>query len=282
MGAERDPAGSQGPGMSGTGFGANRDPSGSQMGGSPSLGDRPGSAEVHTGLHSGRSGEQYSGLGFAQASDTDQGLRNRAADAVQQAAGAVRDTAGTLGNRAGDVASQARDRAGELASNARDRVSGLMDRAHGVLEDRGMLTRVRENPLPALGIAFAVGFLLAGSSDQPQARQGQGQARGLTGSGGGTTQRARGELRTALLAGLSAGVAQGARQFLNQAGREGGFLNSVLQNMAGPSQGGAYGGQTRGGGGQGQTRTPQGQQQGAYTGGTGTTSHREPSHREFR
>ena len=63
MAAERDQAGSSGSGMSGAG----RDAGGLNAGtsGSSSMGDRGlGSAEVHTGLHSG-GGDEYSGLQFA-------------------------------------------------------------------------------------------------------------------------------------------------------------------------------------------------------------------------
>ena len=277
--------------MSGSGYGANRDTAGMNAGtsGSQAFGDRPGTAEVHSGLHSGRTDDTYSGIAFAGA-EQDQGLRGRATGAVHDAAGTVRETVGNLGERAGDVASQARDRAGEFASQARDRVSGLMDRANTTLENRGVTNRLRENPLPALGVAFAVGFILAGTTESTGSGVRGGGAMGAMGSAGGRGARAQNELRNALVAGLSAGVAQGARQFLNQAGREGGFLNSVLQNVLGQAEqvssrmGGATtspsgmgGGATAGGRtGMGGTTT------GATPGARAGTVHREPSHREFR
>ena len=67
MAAERDQAGASGPGLSGGGFGG-RDNAGLQAGttGSSAMGDRPGTGEVHTGLHSsGSASGEYGGIAFA-------------------------------------------------------------------------------------------------------------------------------------------------------------------------------------------------------------------------
>jgi hypothetical protein len=207
MGTERDRAGTPGAGLSGAG----RGPEGTRpaMPGSPVMGD-PGTAEVRSGLHSGGTGDAYSGLGFA---DTATGARARTADEEASS------RAGKLGGRAREVAEDLGHRASDAASTARERVSGLRERTNRVLERRGLVDRLRDNPLPVLGVAFAVGFLVAGSDD----RNSDSRA-----------ARARRELRSALMAGLSAGLAQGARSFLSEAGNEGsGFLNSLLDNLAG-------------------------------------------------
>jgi hypothetical protein len=200
MGAERDPAGPSGSGLSGAGYGSaggSREGSGFSTpasGGSP-MGDRSGTGEVHTGLHSGRSGsEELSGLGFADAETTTGGaVRDRVMDRARSVAGTVRDRAETVGHRAGEYATQARDRLGEMS-----------DRTNQALEQRGLLARLRENPLPALGIAFGLGFLIAGSG---------------RGEGNSTGNRLRRELRGALMAGLTAGAAQATRGFFQSAGR---------------------------------------------------------------
>src|SRR6185295_16481382 len=134
---ERDEAGSPGPGLSGTG----RDHSGIEAGTtrSMSMGDAPGSADVHAGI------------AFNANAGADEGVRERTVNRVKDVAGDVADAASGLGERARTVASDVADRAGELAG-----------RAQGVLEERGWLDRMKENPLPALGVAFAAGFLLAG------------------------------------------------------------------------------------------------------------------------
>jgi ElaB/YqjD/DUF883 family membrane-anchored ribosome-binding protein len=291
MAAERDDAGPTGPGLSGGAYG---DLGG---GGSPRMGDRdlaPGSAEVHGGLHSsGRTGDEYSGIAFAGTEP--QGLKDRAATRARDVADTVKDRAGNLGERARQVAGSVGDRAGGVASQAR----GLVDRAQTQLENRGVLEKVRDNPLPALGVAFAVGFLLAGSDDRGRDTK---------------SSRARRELRNALVAGLSAGAAQGARSFLRQAGAPDGVINSLLENipgMGGGSSGGGFGGSQggsnrmaggttggmrsggMGGGATGGTRSGGmgGSRAGSMGGGastgrtgttgTGTGQHRPPSHQEY-
>ncbi|HEU4455085.1 MAG TPA: YtxH domain-containing protein [Longimicrobium sp.] len=237
--------------MSGTG----RDHAGMEAGTTRSMamGDQPGTAEVHSGI--------------AFAPESQQGTRERAAGKVRDVADTVTGAAGNLGGRARSVAENVGEKAGDLASQARSRVSGLADRATTALDDRGVLGKLRENPLPALGVAFAVGFLLAGggrSSANP----------------GSTAARARSELRNALMAGVTAGLGQGARSFLRNLGAEDSVVNDVMQNLPGLG-GSAGGGSSRGGGSMGGTSRP------ASAGRAGTTSrmastgtHRPPSHQE--
>ena len=259
MAAERDEAGAAGPGLSGGAYG--------DMGGGGQMGDLPsGTAEVRTGLHSGRTDEEYSGIAFAGTEP--QGTRERVT-------AKARDVAGTVKERASELGERARSATSGVASQAR----GLADRAQSELQNRGVLEKIRDNPLPALGIAFAVGFLLSGSSDR----------------GTGKASRAKRELRNALVAGLSTGLAQGARGFLRQAGAPDGVINSLMENlpgMAGGASGGEYseGGYRSGGSQGGSYRSGQGggmrsgSMQGSMSGSTGRTTggagHRPPSHQE--
>ena len=88
MAAERDELGSTGPGMSGTG----RDQAGMDAGTtrSMSMGDQPGTAEVHSGI--------------AFAPESQQGTRERAAGKVRDVADTVSGAAGNLGEKARSVA----------------------------------------------------------------------------------------------------------------------------------------------------------------------------------
>lgn len=236
--------------MSGTG----RDQAGMDAGTtrSMSMGDQPGTAEVH------------SGIAFAPES---QGTRDRAAGKVRDAADTVSDAAGNLGEKARSVAGNVGEKAGDLASQARSRVSGLSDRAATALEERGMLGKLRENPLPALGIAFAVGFLLAGG--------GRGSA-----TPGSKTARARSELRNALMAGVTAGLGQGARSFLRNLGAEDSVVNDVMQNLPGLGTS-SRGGSMAGGGSMGGASRPASAGRAGGTGRMATTgTHRPPSHQE--
>jgi len=250
MAAERDELGSTGPGMSGTG----RDQAGMDAGTtrSMSMGDQPGTAEVHSGI--------------AFAPESQQGTRERAAGKVRDVADTVSDAAGNLGERARSVAGNVGEKAGDLASQARSRVSGLSDRASTALEERGMLGKLRENPLPALGIAFAVGFLLAGG--------GRGSA-----APGSKSARARSELRNALMAGVTAGLGQGARSFLRNLGAEDSVVNDVMQNI--PGLGGSNRGGSTGGSMGGASRPSSAGRAGTGTGRMASTgTHRPPSHQE--
>jgi ElaB/YqjD/DUF883 family membrane-anchored ribosome-binding protein len=245
MAAERDALGPTGPGMSGTG----RDRAGMEAGTTRSMamGDQPGSAEVHSGI--------------AFAPESQKGTRERAAGKAREAADTVTEAAGNLGEKARSAAGNLGEKASGLASQARGRVSHLADRASTALEDRGMLGKMRENPLPALGIAFAVGFLLAGGGRQ--------------GTPGGRAQRARSELRDALMAGVTAGLGQGARSFLRNLGAEDSVVNDVMQSI--PGLGGSSGGGSMGG-------TSRPAQAGRAGGGSNrmasSGTHRPPSHQE--
>ena len=79
------------------------------------------------------------------------------------------------------------------------------------------------------------------------------------------------------MAGLSAGIAQGARGFLNQAGSDGGgFLNSVLENLAGGGEP-EYRGRSSGA----SYSSAGGVKRAASTAGAGSSTHRPPSHQEY-
>jgi hypothetical protein len=231
--------------MSGTG----RDAGGMNAGtsGSSSMGDRGlGSAEVHTGLHSG-GGDQYSGLGFAGG---DQG----------GAGGRLRDVADAVRDRIPEGVRNLGSRASGATSGVRERLGGVGEKASGLMESRGMLDRLRENPLPVLGVAFALGFLLSGSDDDDDYEPSRAST-------------ARRELRSALMAGVSAGIAQGARGFLGQASTEGGsFVNTLLDSLMGNKSGGSAstGGGSRSGGSAGGTG---GGSYGGSTGGAGGASY---------
>jgi hypothetical protein len=230
--------------MSGTG----RDAGGMNAGtsGSSSMGDRGlGSAEVHTGLHSGGT-DQYSGLQFAgHEQDTGNSRLRGVADAVRDR---IPDGVRNLGGKASGA-----------TSGVRERLSGVNDRATGLLESRGLLDRLRENPLPVLGVAFALGFLLSGRDDDDDDFEPT------------RASRARGELRTALMAGVSAGIAQGARGFLGQASTEGGsFVNTLLDSLMGGKSGGSQGGAQGGGNRSGGQPSYGGSRAGASTGGGAT------------
>jgi hypothetical protein len=131
----------------------------------------PGKAEVHTHL----------GLGPNQ--------HNDGVDALEDLSRAGRS--GAMG--------QARD----LADGARDRARGAFGRATSELEERagGVLSLAREHPLATIGVAFAVGFMVAGTSDS-----------------GGRFGKAKQQLRGAIIGAISAAVAQEARSFAEGTG----------------------------------------------------------------
>ena len=95
-------------------------------------------------------------------------------------------------NVRGERTDGVRDRAEELLGRARERAAALGPGG-------GLLDRVRDNPLPALGIALGLGFLLAGRTD-PDSRFGR------------VKQRFRGTLVTGLLA----AVAEEAREIFGE------------------------------------------------------------------
>lgn len=191
----------------------------------------PGSAEVHTRLTTTTEQGYASGTGGEQSR-------------TEQAKDKARDVADQAKDRATEATDQARQKASELSSKAQEKLSGALSRAQEALDERGLLDTIRQNPLPALGLAFGAGFLLAGSDDSDRH---------------GTMSKAKNQLKGAVMGGLSAAVAQEARSLVGMGGSKssGGFLNSIIENLAGGSSGRSG----RSGGGE---------------------PHRPPSHQEMR
>jgi ElaB/YqjD/DUF883 family membrane-anchored ribosome-binding protein len=164
-------------------------------------------------------------------SSQDQSTMDRAKSSIQDAAGQAKDRASDVGHKVSDAASQARQKAGDA-----------MEQAQRKLEESGVLDTVRSNALPALGLAFGLGFLLAGSDDGGKGKHG-------------TVYKAKNQLKGAIMGGLSAAVATEARSLLGIGGSGtggssggGGLLSSL---MGGGSGGGQQSGRSQGGRGSG-------------------------------
>lgn len=191
-----------------------------------------GYGEVHSHISQPDKGQGLSG-GYDPTRDLDSDEGSSAEEMVGQArerAGAMVDDAKEqaeeiteqVRNRAG----QLRDRAGETLGQAREKAGQALDRAEDELEERtGIVTLIRENPIPALGAAFAVGYLMAGSR-----RQKRGKLMNM----------ATGQLRGAIMGGISAALASELRSLARE---QGGTLASLFggsQEDESTSDGGRY------------------------------------------
>lgn len=279
MATERNAAGEEGSGLSGmgsSGFGSGPGDAGTAGSSGLTAGTRRDDASLDAGTTGSRAlgdpatagtGEVHSGLSVGRDVDTGYGAIAPAGSAAAgTASGSSWEPAGSSGgsgamDRVRDVAGQARERlqglsgnvsgrAGDVAGQAREKAGQALGRAEQVLEDRGVLDMVRSNPLPALGVAFGVGFLLAGSGDQVQGKKSTAM------------YKAKNQLKGAIMGGLSAAVAQEGRNLLGMAqgkGSAGGLVGMLLQNLQGGGSGGSGG---------------------ASSGGS--APHRRPSHQEMR
>ncbi len=157
----------------------------------------------------------------------DGGTADAARQRADEMAGQARDQVHDAADQLRDHVEDARERADELAGEARSRANELLDQA----ENSPPVRMARDNPLPALGIAFAAGFLLAGSSDS-----------------GGRFGKTKQQVRGAVMGGISAALAQEMRGMLGSQEGEGGLLDSLLGKRQNEGDPGAplRGGQSRG------------------------------------
>jgi ElaB/YqjD/DUF883 family membrane-anchored ribosome-binding protein len=142
-------------------------------------------------------------------------MADEARDRVGEAANQARDRMGQVADQAQERVQEVRGRAEEMMGQARNRVGGLMEQAEGSHPVR----MARDNPLPALGIAFAVGFLLAGSSDSS-----------------GRLGKAKQQIKGAVMGGISAALAQELRNAIGMKDGAGGLVDSLFGNQGGGGQ----------------------------------------------
>lgn len=142
-------------------------------------------------------------------------MADQARDRVGEAADQARDRVGQVADQAQERVQEARGRAEDMMGQARNRVGELMDQAEGTQPVR----MARENPLPALGIAFAVGFLLAGSSDSS-----------------GRLGKAKHQIKGAVMGGISAALAQELRNAVGMQGGASGLMDSLFGSQGGGQQ----------------------------------------------
>jgi ElaB/YqjD/DUF883 family membrane-anchored ribosome-binding protein len=130
----------------------------------------------------------------------------------------VTDRAQDLYEDARERAGELTDRAGEYASQAGSRVSGALQRAEDQLEEQtGAISMVRQYPLAAAGVAFGVGFLMAGSSRSRSSRRG----------GSGLVGRASGQIRSAVLASVSTMLMREFQELLDEHGGPAGLFSAL-------------------------------------------------------
>lgn len=183
--------------------------------GSPVRRDLDGVAEVHSEVVI-----TSAGTGAPRTGGSTMGAADRAAGAAENAVDQAKDKAHELADRAQDKAGDLADQAKQKAGEAKQKASEALDQAERKLEESGVLDKIRDNPLAALGVAVGIGFLLAGDGDDGD----KGQSR----KKGGMASKAKHQLKGAVMGGLSAAMAQEFRSFLGQGGSAGGLFSSLM------------------------------------------------------
>lgn len=167
-----------------------------------------GSGEVHAHLSS----QPDKGQGMSGKYDTpaDAGAGGNARDFTRRARQQAEDAYASAKERGGDL----RDRVGGAAHRARARADHFMEDAEDTIEEHtGALSSARDNPLAALGIAFALGFLLAGDGDEPERHP--------------SIAKAKNQIKGAIVGGVSAAISQQLRSFIEEQGGIGTLLATL-------------------------------------------------------
>jgi ElaB/YqjD/DUF883 family membrane-anchored ribosome-binding protein len=111
-----------------------------------------------------------------------------------------------------------RQRARHLLAGSRHRAqSAIRDAERRVDEKTGVIGLIREHPLPAVGLAFALGFVLAGRSD-PETRLGQ----------------VRKKIRGAAATAVTAALVEEARHLVGSEGGLASLLELVVERIREP------------------------------------------------
>lgn len=177
--------------------------------GDPNRVPREGTARVETRINT-PGGSHAAGMGA-----TGGGGENFADQATDRA----REMADEARERASDMADEARDRASGMASEASRRLESVLGEAENRIEEQtGLISMARQYPLAAAGVAFSVGFLLAGSS---------------RGDRGGMMNNAMGQIRSALIGGVTAALSQELRSMMDEQGGLGNLMETLTGNNPG-------------------------------------------------
>lgn len=173
-----------------------------------------GSGDVHAHLSS----QPDKGDGMSGKFDVHEGVTGQS----RAFAGRARDRAEDLLGSARSRTSEWRDRIGE----ARDRAENLMDDAETTLENRtGVLRTAREKPLAALGVAFAIGFILAGSGEEDRHP---------------SVAKAKNQIKGAIMGGVSAAISQQLRTFIEEQGGIGSLFAALGVPLGGAEEDAYY------------------------------------------
>lgn len=179
------------------------------------MGMEAGTSEVHSEMRSEPSkGVGNSGSYDAGAAGTMERVREGITERADELRGRARDE---ISGRMDEI----RDRAGEKIDSAREEAGRLRDefgdRANRALDQSGARERIQQYPLLALGAAFGLGYLLAGSG---------GEKRGMRG-------KVRDQARAIIITGVSAAVAQQARSMLGMESGQSGSLGDLFGSAFG-------------------------------------------------
>lgn len=164
-----------------------------------------GSGEVHSHLAS----HPDKGEGMSGKFDADESAGER----IRDLGGRAREGADDFVHSTRDRASELRDRLGGAAQRARGRAGRLIDDAEETIDDKtGVLSSAREYPLAALGVAFGIGFVLAGSGDEERHP---------------SMAKAKNQIKGAIMGGISAAISQQLRTFIEEQGGIGALLGAL-------------------------------------------------------
>jgi ElaB/YqjD/DUF883 family membrane-anchored ribosome-binding protein len=180
--------------------------------------------EVHTEINvqpaTGQGATGGSGAG---------GTMDRARDKADEVTSQAR-------SKADDLQQQAQSKINEAKDQAKSRATEALHQAESKLQQTGLKRRIHENPMAAFGLAFGVGFLLAGSGDEDEDEQ-QGR-RGMRSRShnGGTLSQAKHQLKGAIMGGISTALAKEARSLVGMQSGQGGGLGNLVSSLFGNDQ----------------------------------------------